>query len=132
MVSHIYFCRARRAQGLPDSAMPYTAPLGMWGSVGALAFCIIICLTKNFEVFCEGRWSTATFVTGYLGIPVYLALIAGYKIWYRNPGVKPLEADFYTGKDKIDKEEQEFIAAKAAKAPNRGGWFYRTFISWLF
>ncbi|KAI0480571.1 amino acid permease/ SLC12A domain-containing protein [Xylariaceae sp. FL0804] len=41
LVTHICFVRARRAQGLADSEMPYTAPFGIYGSYGALAMCII-------------------------------------------------------------------------------------------
>lgn len=50
--------------------------------------------------------------------------------------VRPHEADFYTGKGEIDREEEEFLAQEAAKAAAGGGsrggsWFYRTFIAWL-
>lgn len=47
--------------------------------------------------------------------------------------VLPHEADFYTGKDEIDREEEAFLAHQAAtKGNKKGGWFYRTFVSWLF
>jgi amino acid transporter len=48
--------------------------------------------------------------------------------------IKPHEADFYTGKDVIDREEEAFVAAQAAKKANGkdAGWFYRHFIAWLF
>lgn len=71
----------------------------------------------------------------YLGIPLYLIMLFGYKFWTKCKGVKPHEADFYTGKDIIDREEEEFLAAKVAKqgdSRNRRGWFYKTFVGWLF
>lgn len=43
-----------------------------------------------------------------------------------------LLADFYTGKEEIDREEEAFLAAKAAKGPQQEGKFYRKFVSWLF
>jgi amino acid transporter len=48
--------------------------------------------------------------------------------------VKPHEADFYTGKDEIDREEEIFLAHVAEKKANgdRKGWFYKTFVAWLF
>lgn len=49
--------------------------------------------------------------------------------------VKPHEADFYTGKDEIDREEEAFVARQAEKKAaggNKGGWFYRKFVAWLF
>jgi amino acid transporter len=55
----------------------------------------------------------------------------------KSKGVKPHEADFYTGKDEIDREEEAFLAHQAEKKlamgdKKNGGWFYRTFVAWLF
>jgi yeast amino acid transporter len=138
LVTHIWFVRARKAQNIPNTAMPYVAPLGIWGSYFALGMCIIVALTKNFDVFVisvKGYFDYSTFITGYLGIPLYLILIFGHKLVTKSRGIKPHEADFYAGKDIIDREEEEFLAIKAAKkaaSPNRRGWFYKRFISWLF
>jgi amino acid transporter len=147
LVTHIWWCRARKAQGLANSDMPYIAPLGIWGSYGALAMCILIALTKNFDVFVtfKGKGFAQKypdFITGYLGIPVYLMLIGGHKVWGRmktgvwQKGVRPHETDFYTGKDIIDREENEFLARQAAErelhGESAGGKFYNKFVSWLF
>ena len=49
--------------------------------------------------------------------------------------VQPYQADFYTGKDEIDREEEAFLAhaaeKKKASGKKNGGWFYRTFVAWL-
>ncbi|KAB5566153.1 amino acid permease [Coniochaeta sp. 2T2.1] len=141
LTTHIWFVRARRAQNIPNDVMPYVAPLGLWGSYFALGFCILIALTKNFDVFVlklqkNRKFDYATFITAYLGIPLYLILIFGHKYWTKSKGVKPAEADFYTGKDIIDREEEAFLAAKEAKMESSGansaGWFYKHFVSWLF
>jgi yeast amino acid transporter len=140
LVAHICFVRARKAQNIPNSAMPYVAPLGIYGSYGALALSILVAFTKSFSVFTKGSYGNfdyKNFITAYLGIPVYLALIFGHKFWFKTHGIKPLEADFYTGKDLIDREEEEFLANKQAKmaemkSERGGGWFYRTFVAWLF
>ncbi|RMZ92715.1 hypothetical protein DV736_g50, partial [Chaetothyriales sp. CBS 134916] len=139
LVTHIYFVRARRAQNLPNSAMPYVAPFGIYGSYAALFMCVLIALTKNFSVFTKGKYGKfdyKNFITGYLGIPVYLIAIFGYKWYTKCKGIKSHEADFFTGKDLIDREEQEFLAAKNArekeKGEGRGSWFYKHFVAWLF
>ncbi|KAJ9644384.1 amino acid transporter [Knufia peltigerae] len=141
LVTHIYYVRARRAQNVPDTALAFRAPLGVAGSYGALSLCILIAITKNFNVFVHsddyGNFDYKNFITGYLGIPLYLILIFGYKLWTKSKGLKPHEADLWTGKDIIDREEEEFLAAKRAKQAEKGGkrganWFYRTFVSWLF
>ncbi|KAI0011755.1 putative amino acid permease [Xylariaceae sp. FL0662B] len=137
LVTHIWFVRARRAQGLGNEIMPYVAPLGIVGSYGALFMCCLIALTKNYDVF-FGDWNKKypTFITGYLGIPIYLLLIFGHKLWTKSKGIRAHECDFYTGKDIIDREEEDFLAAQAAaKAtkPEEGrSVFYRRWVSWLF
>lgn len=142
LVSHIFWCRARKFQGISNEILPYTAPLGIWGSYGALSICIIVALTKNFDVF--ANWSTEpfgkekykTFITGYIGIPLYLGLIFGHKLIAKTKRVRSTEADFYTGKEIIDREEEEFLAHRAAemqaKGPSRSTTFYDKFVSWLF
>ncbi|KAI5456578.1 amino acid permease/ SLC12A domain-containing protein [Mariannaea sp. PMI_226] len=137
LVTHIYWCRARKAQNIPDEVLPYVAPLGKYGSYGALAMCILVALTKNYDVFVGGDFGKEkykTFITGYLGIPIYLCLIFGHKFIKKTRGHAPHEVDFYTGKDIIDREENEFLARKAleGKKKDKGTWFYKTFVSWLF
>ena len=74
-----------------------------------------------------------------LGIPLYLIMIFGYKGYhklkgdYHNAtGVRPTEADFYSGKAEIDAEEEEYLAMKAAQGKsNKGGSFYKRYIGWL-
>ena len=139
LITHISFVKGRRAQNIPNSEMPYVAPFGVWGSYIALSLCILIALTKNYDVFVirlKGYFDTPTFVTGYLGIPLYIILFFGHKIFTRSHRIRATEIDFFTGKDIIDREEEEFLAAKAAKleakGANRGGWFYKKFVSWLF
>ena len=60
--------------------------------------------------------------------------IFGYKFIKKSKGVKPHEADFYTGKAEIDEEERIFLEhVEAKKATGKqGNWFYRHFVAWLF
>ncbi|KAI0408789.1 amino acid permease [Xylaria palmicola] len=138
LVTHIWFVRARKAQGLTDDMMPYTAPLGIWGSYVALFICVLVAITKNFDAFIPSlsiKSNYTSFITGYIGIPVYLALIFGHKFVTKSKGVRPHECDFYTGKDVIDREEEEFLANEAAKLaanPGAGRSFYKRWVSWLF
>lgn len=140
LVTHIYFVKARRAQGIDEGEMHYTAPFGLRGTYFALAFCVIIAIFKNFDAFVHVKskkrpynFDYVTFITGYLGIPLYLIMILGHKLIVKAPAKTPLTADLFTGKDIIDREEEEFLAEKAARRKySPGGWFYRNFVSWLF
>lgn len=140
LVTHICFVRARIAQGLTKTQMAYTAPWGATRSAIALFLCIIITIFKNLDVFIHnpkrtygpnfGYWG---FITGYLGIPIYVAMILGHKILKQTKGIKPSEVDLYTGKEAMDQEDQDFVANRdAEKRTNPGNWFYRHFVPWLF
>jgi amino acid transporter len=146
LISHICFVRARRAQGIPDSALAYVAPLGIWGSVGALAFSIIIAFFKGFALFCyrstgraagnkNPKFDTSTFVTTYLGIPLYFIMFFGFKFLKGAHWVKPETADLYSGKARIDAEEEEFLAQEQARKgmpETKVERIYRLTIGWAF
>ena len=139
LVSHIFFVYARRAQGVREQDMAYTAPLRLYGSYFALVFCILIAIFSNFGVFvyvptrANPNFDYKTFITGYLGIPLYLIMIFGYKLVMKSKGRTTLNADIFTSKDIIDRQEQEFLDQKAAREEkNPRNWFYKHFIAWLF
>ncbi|KAL5092745.1 hypothetical protein Trisim1_000482 [Trichoderma cf. simile WF8] len=137
LVTYLFFLRARRAQNIPDSAMPYVAPQGYWGTVVVLFFTILIALTKNFDVFIHTparKFDYKNFITGYLGIPLYIIMLFGHMLITKSKGVKPHEADFYAGKEIIDAQEQEYLEVQEAKRANSQGMhkFYDRYISWLF
>jgi len=144
LISHIYFVNARRAQGIPDSALAYVAPLGVYGSYGALVFSCLIAFFKGFPIFCYKLTATKgtvpvfdwrTFITTYLGIPLYIAMILGYKFYMKTEMVRPETADLYSGKARIDAEEAEYIAQEAAKQggpETKGQKLYRLTLGWLF
>ncbi|OAA33460.1 dicarboxylic amino acid permease [Moelleriella libera RCEF 2490] len=137
LVTYVYFLKARRAQNLADSAMPYVAPQGLIGTYFALFFCCLILLTKNFDVFVHHdgiQFDYKNFITGYLGIPLYLILLFGHMLFTKSRGVKAHEADFYTGKEFVDQEEADFLELQKAKIAASTGWskFYNRYVSWLF
>ena len=101
----------------------------------------MIAFTKNFPAFTPnpktyGSFDYKTFITGYLGIPLYLIMIAGYKFWTKCPAVRPETADLFSGKDAIDREEEEFLrnqeAERASGKKKKGGKLYRNTIGVLF
>lgn len=144
LISHICFVRARRAQNIPDSALAYVAPLGIWGSVGALCFSIVIAFFKGFALFCyksttaagkTPKFDTSTFVTTYLGIPLYFIMFFGYKFVMKAHSVKPETADLFGGKARIDAEEEEYLAQEQARKgmpETKAERIYRLTIGWAF
>ncbi|KAF2860394.1 hypothetical protein K470DRAFT_282108 [Piedraia hortae CBS 480.64] len=129
LVTHIHFVKARRVQGVTDKACRYVSPFGRIGSIIALAFCCVIALTKNYDVF-VGKFDYKNFITGYLGIPLYLIMIFGWKIVKRTKGVPAAQVDLFSGTQKFDDEEIMWKEREAAE-PKRH-WLYRYTLGLLF
>jgi yeast amino acid transporter len=61
-------------------------------------------------------------------------MIFGYKFIMKTKGLKPHEADLWSGKDVIDADEQEWLAKEAEEKASgkRAGTIYRHTIGYLF
>jgi amino acid transporter len=143
LISHIYFVRARVAQGISHTAVVYSAPFGIYGSYVSVPILCIITLTKNFDVFVSasktggtyGTFDYKNFITGYIGIPVYLILIFGYKFSFGSKAVAPETADLFSGRQDIDRDEANFVEAQVEERKRQDKQTSRLayrFIAWLF
>lgn len=56
-------------------------------------------------------------MTSYIGLPIFVILWGGYKVYYRTSMIPPHEVDLITGKREIDEEEEQFVAEEEAKGP---------------
>ncbi|KAI8186722.1 Dicarboxylic amino acid permease [Colletotrichum sp. SAR 10_86] len=138
LITHIFFCRAREAQQIDPAYIPYRAPFGTWGSYIALGFLIVLTLTKGIEVF-VGTFDYKSFIVQYIGIPVYLICIFGYKIVKKSHRVQAEAADLVTGvPEETVAEERAAVEAvrkeKEATSGKRGVFakIYRKAFAWLF
>ncbi|CCF45280.1 amino acid permease [Colletotrichum higginsianum] len=138
LISHIFFCRARDVQSIDPAYIPYRAPFGIWGSYAALGFLIILTLTKGIEVF-VGTFDYKNFIVQYIGIPVYLICIFGFKILKRTSRVHSATADLLTGVplETVAEERAAFEAERREKeeaSGNKGmlARVYRKGFAWLF
>ncbi|KAF6817921.1 dicarboxylic amino acid permease [Colletotrichum plurivorum] len=138
LVSHIFFCHARDAQRIDPAYIPYRAPFGTWGSYIALVFLVILTLTKGIEVF-VGTFDYKSFIVQYIGIPVYLILIFGYKVIKKSQRVHAKTADLVTGvpEETVAEERAAVEAARREKETGMGRRstlvkIYRKGFSWLF
>lgn len=120
LISHIYFVRARRAQVVPDTALAYVSPFGINGSFISLIFALVILLFNGFADFAPDpitgeRFRWRTFIVNYIGVFVFLGMIAGYKIIMKSKISNAHDADLFKGKAKIDAEEDEYLAREAKR-----------------
>ncbi|ODV58452.1 dicarboxylic amino acid permease [Ascoidea rubescens DSM 1968] len=137
LITHIAFMNALKAQGVSRATLVYKSPFQPYASYISLGVCIFVALIKNFTVFLKGNFDIKLFITGYINIPLFIGLNLGYKLIAKSKRLKSSEVDLVTGKDVIDKEEDEFLAEQAHKKELRGDkkdwkWIYEHSIGYLF
>jgi len=113
--SHIRFMKALKAHGISRDSLPYKAPFQPYGSYFAFVATAIITFFKGFDAFIP--FTTDSFVTNYIGLPIFFFLWLGYKLWYKTKVIPPHEVDLVTGIREIDEEEEKFLAEEATKGP---------------
>ncbi|KAK0503212.1 dicarbixylic amino acid permease [Armillaria luteobubalina] len=114
-IAHLAFMKALKAQGMSRDKLPYKAPFQPFGSWFALVATCIITIFKGYDTFMP--FKTDTFITSYIGIPVFIVLYVGYKLYYRTKQIPPEHVDLVTGLESINEEEEQFVAAQAAQGP---------------
>ncbi|KAK0521506.1 amino acid transporter [Tilletia horrida] len=87
--SQIRFRRGLKAQGVSLDSLPYRAPFQPYLSWFAVSFTSVVLLFKGFDAFTP-RFEYKSFITNYIGLPVFFFSWAGYKI-IRKSKVVPLE-----------------------------------------
>lgn len=138
LCTHIGFRKAVKAQNLPAANFPYRSPFGILGSYIATGFLCVLIMTKSFGVFVQG-FDYKNFIVGYIGLPIYLALVLGYKFIYKTKRVKPCQADLVTGVPTISWQvEKANHLAKISQKEHVPGvkgkltMFYDKVLSFLF
>jgi amino acid transporter len=108
LVTHICFVRARKAQGVPDKALAFRARFGLPGTYLALVLCLFISVTIVFDSFSfesgVQKFDVKSLIASYIGVPVYIILMVGYKLAVHSKHVDPKEADLWTDKNEPDNE----------------------------
>ncbi|RYO85025.1 hypothetical protein DL766_005666 [Monosporascus sp. MC13-8B] len=88
LLNHQRLLMALRAQGIPPSALPWHNGWTRYSTPAALGMCLLILFTAGFEVFTAGNWSTSSFVSHYLDIPLVLAAFGLWKTIKKTEFVK--------------------------------------------
>ncbi|KAF4633244.1 hypothetical protein G7Y89_g4873 [Cudoniella acicularis] len=120
LISHIYFVRARKAQGIPDTALAFVSPFGIRGSTAALIFAAVIMFFNGFADFAPNTTTGQSFdwpdfIVNYIGVLIFAVMFCGYKIFMKTHTWTAKQADLTTGKARIDEVENEFLAAQVGK-----------------
>lgn len=102
LATFLSWYQARKAQGLADNELYYVAPWQPYTAISSLAIGLVVLLTLGFDVF--RPFDIRGFVTSYFCIPYTIALFIGWKIVKGTSSVRPIAADFVTGKKEIDED----------------------------
>jgi amino acid transporter len=105
-IVYLRFRKACQVQGQTD--IPYKSrvqPLGAY--VGIVAFTILT-LINGFDVFFPGRFTASSFLTAYVGIPLFLSIYFGHRVFHLKDkwAYSPEEIDLYTDLDIIKALEE--------------------------
>ncbi|KAF9888641.1 alpha-1,4-glucan branching enzyme [Aspergillus nanangensis] len=111
-IVYFRFTKAAQFQGIRP---PYHNFIQPYGAYFAMCVVTVICLTNGFTVFWSENWSPSSFLTAYIGIPVFLVMYCGHRIvnWKDKWAWDPAEVDMQTGL-------QEVIDAEKPAAVRRG------------
>ena len=93
-ICHLRFRKAWVAQGRSLDELKFRARFFPYGPWLALTLFVIVLFGANIGVFQAPVFSWFDFITGYLMIPVFVALYLGHKYWCKTRLVPLQECDF--------------------------------------
>ena len=103
-ISYIMFHRACRAQGIDRNTLIFKSPFQPYSCWFSLIFFSLIIFFNGFDSI-AGGFNVNSFITDYIGVPIYFILFFFWKFFKRTKWRTPAEADLYTGKAALDAVE---------------------------
>ncbi|KAL8759231.1 MAG: hypothetical protein Q9199_000918 [Rusavskia elegans] len=120
-IAYIRFYAALKTQGIDRRTLVFRSHFQPYTAYFSLCFFGMIALFNGFHTF--GPFDIHGFVTAYVGIPIYFALYAFWKICKGTKLVKAHEADIHTGKAAMDVADAHWPPRVARNWVERG-WFW--------
>lgn len=114
----IIFLRFRNAAIVQNIDLPFTSRIQPYGTYIAMACFTILCLTNGFTTFWPQNWSASSFLTAYVGIPIFLSMYFIHRVvfWNDKWALGPEEVDMHTGlQEVIDAEKPRKVRKGLAK-----------------
>ncbi|CZR63595.1 related to general amino acid permease [Phialocephala subalpina] len=119
MVIFITYIRFRAAvvKQVGLNALYFKTPFGLqpYISYFGFGFAFVIMFFNGFYIFWPGAFNAADFISSYFGVFFFIATYVFWKVYKKTSFVKAAEADIFSGKQAIDDEEKEFVAAESEK-----------------
>lgn len=103
-VTYLRFYHGLERNGISRTSLPWKAPLQPFLAYFGICFCSVIAFFNGFDAFFPGRFSAKSFVPPYIDIPIFLALVLGYKFVKKTKLVELGDMDLWSGKTEIDRQ----------------------------
>ncbi|KAJ5191804.1 Proline-specific permease [Penicillium cinerascens] len=97
-VCYIRFHAAMKSQGVSRDTLPWKAPFQPYAAWIGFIGSSIITLVAGFPVFLKGNWNTSNFVASYIGIPLFIVPILGWKLWHNTKFQRAAAIDLWSGR----------------------------------
>lgn len=123
LFNHIRLNQAMKKQGISRTELPFNNSWTPYSSPIALALCLIILFTGGFKTFTKGNWSTSTFISSYLDIPL---VIAAYLLWKFTKGTKIVSLEDIPLRAALD----DIVQYPEPAERKRTGWL--RYLSWIW
>lgn len=81
-IVYLRFRKAYRVQGFSKQDLPYHSFTQPVGSYAALVFFLVLVLINGFNVFFPGEFNASSFLSAYVGIPIFLVIYLGHRFTY--------------------------------------------------
>ncbi|GAA6017552.1 hypothetical protein JCM10207_001204 [Rhodosporidiobolus poonsookiae] len=112
--SHMRFMKALKAQGISRDELPWKSPLQPYMAYTGFGITAVVTIFKGFDAFTP-TFNHKTFITHYLGIPLYIILYFGWKMWKKTSIVPLAEVDLHTGRREYDEDALAWEEEEASK-----------------
>lgn len=119
-VSHYRFRKGYVMHGHDVNDLPYKAGMFPFGPIFAFVLCLLITLGQNYEAFLADRIDWIGAIATYLGIPLFLATWAGYRLVCKSRWVRYEDMRF----DVVTIADVPDTITRAEPVPAYGGAAY--------
>jgi yeast amino acid transporter len=104
----IVYLRFRKASRAQNIEIPWQSFVQPYGAYVALVMYTLLCLLNGFTVFFPSKWSASSFLTAYVGIPIFLVIYFLHRVVFRHDkwAWDADEVDMYTGLEEVMDSEK--------------------------
>ncbi|MDM5221380.1 amino acid permease [Peribacillus sp. NJ11] len=93
-ISHYRFRRAYVAQGGDLTELKYKAKWFPFGPIFSFVLCMVVIAGQNYEAYLSGSIDWYGVAVSYIGLPIFLAIWLGYKIYHKTKLVSLKDCQF--------------------------------------